>query len=85
MSSCVVHAQKRYNPQGHQTLEHIGSPSKLVLMQDMVKICDFGWSVNCPTLRSTHCGTPLYSSPEVVLKKQYDSKIDVWNIGVLTY
>jgi serine/threonine protein kinase len=36
-------------------------------------------------LRQTHCGSPLYSSPEIVKKQQYDNKIDVWNVGILTY
>lgn len=27
----------------------------------------------------------MYSSPEVVQKQQYDNKVDVWNIGILTY
>lgn len=51
----------------------------------MAKICDFGWSINSPLLRETHCGTPLYSSPEMIERKQYDSKVDIWNIGVMTY
>jgi aurora kinase len=50
-----------------------------------VKICDFGWAVHSPLLRNTRCGTPLYSSPEMVREEMYDSKVDVWNIGVLTY
>ena len=55
------------------------------MMQSIAKICDFGWSVNSPLLRDTLCGTPLYSCPELVQKRQYDNKVDIWNIGVLTY
>ncbi len=33
-------------------------------------------------MRDTRCGTPLYSSPEVVKKDSYDNKVDVWNIGI---
>jgi len=51
----------------------------------MVKICDFGWAVYSPVLRKTRCGTPLYAPPEIVKGTQYDSKIDVWSIGILTY
>lgn len=36
-------------------------------------------------MRDTLCGTPIYNSPEVVQKQQYDNKIDIWNIGILTY
>jgi serine/threonine protein kinase len=35
--------------------------------------------------RGTLCGTPIYASPELVKKMQYDTKIDIWNIGILTY
>lgn len=54
-------------------------------MKEVVKICDFGWAVHSPVLRKTRCGTPLYASPEMVLEEEYGCKIDVWNIGVLTY
>ena len=50
-----------------------------------MKVCDFGWSIHSPLLRGTRCGAPLYSSPEVVQNKHYDNKIDVWNIGIMTY
>ncbi len=54
-------------------------------IKGIIKICDFGWSIHSPLLRETRCGTPLYSSPEIVQKQQYDNKIDIWNIGILTY
>lgn len=51
-----------------------------------MKLCDFGWAVCKGTeLRSTFCGTPLYVSPELLKGQQYDEKIDVWAVGILTY
>lgn len=51
----------------------------------MMKICDFGWSVDSQLMRDTFCGTPLYISPELLRKKYYDNKIDTWSLGVLSY
>lgn len=60
-------------------------PENILLHDNSVKICDFGWAVCSPLLRTTQCGTPLYTPPEIVKNESYDSKIDVWCIGVLTY
>lgn len=54
-------------------------------MQGVVKICDFGWSISTNIMRGTFCGTPLYVSPELLKRKAYDNKIDVWSVGILTY
>ena len=60
-------------------------PENVLFHENVVKICDFGWAIHSPLLRDTRCGTPLYSSPEMLKKQLYDSKIDIWCIGVLTY
>jgi serine/threonine protein kinase len=57
----------------------------VLIHENVVKVCDFGWAIFSPLLRITQCGTPLYSSPEMLKKELYDSKIDVWCIGVLAY
>ena len=31
------------------------------------------------------CGTPLYSSPELLKKRKYTEKVDTWAIGVMLY
>eukprot|EP00347_Sterkiella_histriomuscorum_P005335 403357007 len=53
-----------------------------------VKIGDFGFSKQ---LRDRHqvmhrfYGTPLNMAPEVMLRKSYNYKVDIWGIGVLLY
>ena len=57
----------------------------ILLHENTIKVCDFGWAVYAPTLRNTQCGTPLYTPPEIVKHEYYDKKVDVWCVGVLTY
>ena len=36
-------------------------------------------------MRKTVSGSPLYYSPEVVMETEYDEKVDIWAIGMMTY
>merc|ERR1711871_1140949 len=54
------------------------------------KVGDFGLSKLFPENQKnlttqTLCGTPGYVAPEVLNRKQYDEKIDVWSLGVIAY
>ena len=52
-----------------------------------LKLIDFGLSKkqqNSNKMLKTMLGTPYYMAPEV-LNQQYDSKCDIWAIGVLLY
>ncbi|CAG9864430.1 unnamed protein product [Phyllotreta striolata] len=62
-------------------------PGNLLLGQnEEIKLADFGWSVHGPSSRrSTQCGTLDYLSPEVVLGKTYNEKVDLWSLGVVCY
>ena len=54
----------------------------------IVKIGDFGIAkVLSHTIQKarTMVGTPYYLSPEIVQSKPYNSKTDIWSMGVMLY
>ena len=54
----------------------------------LVKLGDFGISKgfkNTWEKAKTKVGTPYYLSPEIINSKPYDSKSDIWALGVLLY
>jgi len=55
--------------------------------KDLLKVTDFGLSNEFDDSKklTTRCGTPYYVAPEVVLGQQYDSAVDMWATGVITY
>lgn len=30
-------------------------------------------------------GSPIYMPPEIINQKDYDSKVDIWSTGIVTY
>ena len=55
------------------------------MTQGVRKLCDFGWATVCTDRRSTYCGTFDYAAPEILEGKDYDLKVDLWCLGILTY
>ena len=50
------------------------------------KLCDYGFSKELnKTNTGTHLGTPATMAPEVMKDKPYNSKADLWSIGVIIY
>lgn len=61
-------------------------PENILFNHGVVKISDFGWAVYRGFgMRKTASGSPLYYPPQIVKGEEYDDKIDVWNIGMMTY
>ena len=54
-----------------------------------IKITDFGLAkyTSGPQAEAmtTACGTPGYVAPEVISGTEYDSKVDMWSLGVIAY
>lgn len=60
-----------------------------------IKIIDFGLSNFMPGYGenstgersglTTQCGSPAYAAPELLAKRVYGPKVDVWSAGVVTY
>jgi serine/threonine protein kinase len=52
-----------------------------------LKIADFGFAKMTPSEDSltTFCGSPMFVSPEILNKKPYGTKTDMWSIGVREY
>ena len=63
-------------------------PENLLLDNDgHLKLTDFGGSnyLEGGNVRYTTCGTQIYHSPEMLLKKGYDTRVDIWAIGILIF
>eukprot|EP00123_Amoebidium_parasiticum_P012765 comp21558_c0_seq1/m.30085 comp21558_c0_seq1/g.30085 ORF comp21558_c0_seq1/g.30085 comp21558_c0_seq1/m.30085 type:complete len:686 (-) comp21558_c0_seq1:189-2246(-) len=52
-----------------------------------LKLADFGLATYVPsgTYLEEPCGTPSYMAPERLCRKPYDTKSDIWSIGVIMY
>lgn len=63
-------------------------PENIVIEGDQLKITDFGFAKALASSRQmtrTVIGTPLYMSPQILEKQPYNSKCDVWSVGVIFY
>ena len=56
----------------------------LINKDNQAKLCDFGFA-SILEYRSTLCGTFQYMAPEMIQKKPYDYKIDIWALGILLF
>jgi serine/threonine protein kinase len=50
-------------------------------------LADFGFAarVHEPKSLTKQCGTPFFVAPEILLRKSYDQKADMWSVGCIIY
>ena len=53
----------------------------------IVKLADYGFSkfLDNDLMAKSHLGTPITMAPEVIEKKAYTMKADLWSVGVIIY
>ena len=52
--------------------------------KDQVKLADFGLAKIMDDGKASVVGTPYYLAPEVI-KGRYNTKCDIWSLGVVLY
>ena len=63
-------------------------PENILLFDnDIVKLCDFGWSIKCVDRLpgGSFTGTTEYMAPELINNMDYGKEIDNWMLGIMLY
>eukprot|EP01017_Pseudomicrothorax_dubius_P049512 TRINITY_DN9212_c0_g5_i2.p1 TRINITY_DN9212_c0_g5~~TRINITY_DN9212_c0_g5_i2.p1 ORF type:complete len:347 (-),score=110.78 TRINITY_DN9212_c0_g5_i2:109-1149(-) len=64
-------------------------PANILVHKDKVKIADLGFAKTVQNFQSaintSTVGSPIYMSPQVLMRQNYSSKCDIWSLGIILY
>ena len=69
----------------HRLHRDIKSDNILIDLDGNVKLADLGFAIGLTPERSRRTsvvGTPYWMAPELIRGLEYDSKVDVWSLGI---
>jgi serine/threonine protein kinase len=67
-------------------------PHNILLNGHSAMICDYGLATKFmytdtgeKLMLTERCGTSAYVAPEILLKRPYDTQVDMWGVGIIAY